>query len=224
MFNNHATTSLTKHQTIGLQIQYLPNNHRLLTTELFFLPKTSNSIYDRIERQIKRRTINNTVVNLFFSNGLKKKYSLIFFEVLKRFYNFFLTYNTQLNKKYIYYNMFFNYSLSTSNFYHLNFLISFLSTYLTPLFALKIMTIPTKIRKRRKTEEKIQFDYIYLKPWQRFRWFVDQILTASWSNFYFSIQLRILNSLVNTLLNWRESDVSKLKLQTYSFVLSKKKM
>lgn len=155
---------LYAHQSTELQIKDLTNNRSVLTTELFCVQNSSVVLRDRIERQIKQRTKSQTFINLFFSNGLKKTYSLFFFNVLKKFYNFFLTFDAQLNKKYIYYNMFFNYSLSTTNFYHLNFLMSFLATYLTPLFTLKVMTIPTKIRKRRKTEEKIQFDYTYLKP------------------------------------------------------------
>lgn len=135
---------------------------------LFFKKKTKKAEH-RINKQITSRNDHLTALNLLLKKGLKKKYATDVLWVFNSFFLNFLNFNSNLHNKYEFYSMFYNFSKTSSNFYNLNFVTKFLKTSLAPLFDLKIVTISSKIRKRRKSNIKVQFDVKYLKPHQRTR-------------------------------------------------------
>lgn len=177
----------------------------------------------RIFFQITNRMDKKSFINVLTASGKQLKQEGIFNTLFREFYKLFLYEEDRLFKSYPTYTTFLNYSKTTSAFFHSSFLLNFLANYLAPLFDLKISKISAKIRKRRKLLEKIKFDYVYVNVWKRRKWFITQIITLSWSFRNYKLLQRLFSALVHAILLWRTSNLQKLKVKIYSFVLTKKK-
>ena len=177
----------------------------------------------RTNYQIKNKSNPSSFISLIMKRGGKLKYETYYNYTLMHFFNIFLFFNDEFKQNFPFYIMFFNFSKDNVSFFNLNFLVDFFSTFLTSLFKIKVSKISSKIRKKQKTTNKFEFEYNYIIFNKRKKWIISQLILNSWSHSYRSLTLRLYYTLVYTLLNWKFSELYKMKIEIYNFVLSKKK-
>jgi len=169
-------------------------------TLLFFFKKKFKLTHASVKYKSKQTTISMTgttkLVNLIMRDGKKMKYNNYFMLALKKFYNAFYIFNMQLNFKYPYYAILHNFYRTNLIFLNLNFLYLYLSTYLTPLFFVKVIKSTRETKKvAREFKVKYKTIYVYIKKDLRMRLMLKQLVLYSstfdsrdfYLRFYFSV-------------------------------------
>lgn len=171
----------------------------------------------RTEPHILKENFFFGLVNNIFCGGKKKKISLTTLKTFKQFYFITCYLYSKNSEKYTFWKEY-QYNMEV-NFYVYNiiFLIDWVVLTLKPIFNVQCQTVPKKYRKHLKTT--YLYKIKYLKEKNRFKtalkWIGIDILTSQFN----SNLNRIFTTLIDLILNFKESKLYKNKLKVYAYLL-----
>lgn len=171
----------------------------------------------------KFKTNQQTLVNLFFKNGLKLKYTNVYSNVWYFFFMKFLFFNESYNKTFPLYQTFYNLSKSNLIFYVLEYFYQLLFEKFISIFFVKIAAIPKKLKKKKKTQ-KYNIYYFYLKPWNRTKWVLKQISQINVCYNFTKFLFRLHFSVITAILSPDENFLKEQRLRIYKNVLRAEKL
>ncbi len=160
---------------------------------------------------IKTISINQKFNNSFLKHGLKLKGLSIVNNAFFNFFNFFFkrTEASTFSK----YQDFLIFSKSDSNFFKKDFILSRIKDLLSSSFYLKIEKISKKLKKLKKfTKIKYKYKICYMPSSRRVNYLSKQFLIYVNTLKYFGVSLRLTEALYNIILEDKQSDLYKQKI------------
>lgn len=200
-----------------------------VTNNLFLLslynykitPTIKNNKYSKYYNTMK--TNNQLFVNNLIKHGSKLKYINLYSTLFIFFYNNFQYFDQNLHTFFPLYSSFYNLSKSNIIFYVLDYFYHLLMNQYNYIFFVKIASIPRKLKKNKKIKKKYNIYVSYLRPTNRFKWILKQIiLSHSCFNFNKFVN-RLYFAFSSVLLSPDQNFLKDQQLKIYKNILKTKK-
>lgn len=172
----------------------------------------------------KSKTLHNKFINLLCKQGLKLKYINMYSYIYTLFYKAFLYFDNNYSKNFPLYNSFYNLSKSNTIFYLIDYFYQLLFNQYGCIFFVKIAEIPKKLKKKKKSKKKYNLYFSYLKPINRFKWLLKQIILNNTTVSLKKTSNRIYFSILNTLLIPDNNFLKEQQIKIYKSILKSKKI
>lgn len=178
-----------------------------------------------LKRNKKIKKINIKNIKLFLQicmrSGNKIKVLNFLNKMRSAFYYYFLDKSSFLEKKFTYYDIFYNFALSEKKFFDVNFLIDLIFFKNRIMFTTNPIKLNKKSKKKNKTKSKYKTEIQYLNSEKRLSFLLKQIYLYSSKYNYYNHSERILMSFLNVFFLDKSSDIYNDKILTYSNIIKK---
>lgn len=203
-------------------INNIVNNLFLLTLYNYnFQPYYKNIKYN--QHYHKTKTNNHKFVNNMLKHGLKIRYVNIYSKMFFLFYQSFFYFDDFFSKLFPLYITFYNLSKSNIIFYIIDYFYQLLYNQYNYIFFVKIASFPRKLKKNKKTKKKYNVYVSYLKPINRFKWMLKQLITSNICFNFNKFVNRLSHAFLSILLSPDKNLIKDQQLRIYKYILKNKK-
>lgn len=170
-----------------------------------------------------QKTPHAKFVNLLVKHGLKLRYINIYSQLYLSFYKNFFFFDEFLTKLFPLYSSFYNLSKSNTIFYVIDYFYQLLFNQYNYIFFVKVAEISKKLKKRKKLKKKYNIYYSYLKPLNRYKWLLKQIIFSNTLFNFKKFQSRLYYTFISLLLTPEKNFLKDQQIKIYKNILKVKK-